>query len=76
MQNFVAGGTGALGRPLIAELLAQGHTLVALTGDSEKTQALVERWKHARGDGERAGRRQPAACANLAGRPRNLRPAQ
>ena len=31
MKIFVAGGTGAIGRPLIAELLAKGHALVALT---------------------------------------------
>src|SRR5919106_5018998 len=42
MKIFVAGGTGAIGRPLIAELLAKGHTLVALTRASEKAQALVE----------------------------------
>ena len=42
MKIFVAGGTGAIGRPLIAELLAKGHSLVALTRTAEKTQALVE----------------------------------
>ena len=42
MKIFVAGGTGAIGRPLIAKLLAKGHALVALTRASEKTQALVE----------------------------------
>ncbi|HME87739.1 MAG TPA: NAD(P)-dependent oxidoreductase [Chthoniobacterales bacterium] len=42
MKIFVAGGTGAIGRPLIAELLAQGHALVALTRSSEKAQALAE----------------------------------
>ena len=31
MKIFVAGGTGAIGRPVIAELLAKGHALVALT---------------------------------------------
>ena len=31
MKIFVAGGTGAIGRPLIAELLAKGHALVART---------------------------------------------
>ena len=31
MKIFVAGGTGAIGRPLIAKLLAKGHALVALT---------------------------------------------
>jgi nucleoside-diphosphate-sugar epimerase len=42
MKIFIAGGTGAIGRPLIAELLAEGHTVVALTRSSEKAQALVE----------------------------------
>src|SRR5262245_62228437 len=42
MKVLVAGGTGAIGRPLIAKLLAKGHTLVALTRGSEKTQALVK----------------------------------
>ena len=42
MKIFVAGGTGAIGRPLIAELLAKGHVPVALTRSPEKAQALVE----------------------------------
>ena len=42
MKIFVAGGTGAIGRPLIAELLAKGHALIALTRSPEKAQALVE----------------------------------
>src|SRR4030095_14898418 len=42
MKIFVAGGTGAVGRPLIAELLAKGHALVALTRSPDKAQALVE----------------------------------
>ena len=42
MKIFLAGGTGAIGRPLIAELLARGHDLVALTRSAEKSQALVE----------------------------------
>src|SRR4026207_1052741 len=42
MKIFVAGGTGVIGRPLIAELLAKGHALVALTRSPEKAQALVE----------------------------------
>ncbi|HEX7315648.1 MAG TPA: NAD(P)-dependent oxidoreductase [Pyrinomonadaceae bacterium] len=41
MRIFVAGGTGAIGRPLIAELLAKGHALVALTRSPEKARALV-----------------------------------
>ena len=43
MKIFVAGGTGAIGRPLFAQLLAKGHTLVALTRSPEKAQALVEK---------------------------------
>jgi uncharacterized protein YbjT (DUF2867 family) len=31
MKIFVAGGTGAVGRPLLAQLLANGHDIVALT---------------------------------------------
>ena len=31
-----------MGRPLIAELLAKGHALVALTRSPVKAQALVE----------------------------------
>jgi NAD(P)-dependent dehydrogenase (short-subunit alcohol dehydrogenase family) len=42
MKIFVAGGTGAIGRPLIAQLLAKGHALVALTRSPEKAQSLVE----------------------------------
>lgn len=42
MKVFIAGGTGAIGRPLIAELLAKGHDLVALTRSNDKAQAL---WK-------------------------------
>src|SRR5262249_26809459 len=42
MKIFVAGGTGAIGRPLTAELLAKGHAVVALTRSPEKAQALVE----------------------------------
>jgi nucleoside-diphosphate-sugar epimerase len=42
MKIFVAGGTGAIGRPLIAELVAKGHAFVALTRSSEKAQALAK----------------------------------
>ncbi|MEH1851188.1 MAG: NAD-dependent epimerase/dehydratase family protein [Nostoc sp.] len=31
MKIFVAGATGAIGRPLITQLLAQGHEVAALT---------------------------------------------
>lgn len=42
MKILVAGGTGAIGRPLTAELLAKGHDVVALTRSPEKSQALLE----------------------------------
>lgn len=42
MKVFVAGATGAIGRPLIAQLLAKGHDVVALTRSSERAKALVE----------------------------------
>lgn len=42
MKIFVAGGTGAIGRPLIARLLAKGHSVVALTRSPEKAQALAK----------------------------------
>ncbi len=42
MKIFVAGGTGAIGRPLIAELLTKGHSVVALTRSPEKAHALSE----------------------------------
>ncbi|WP_375514027.1 NAD-dependent epimerase/dehydratase family protein [uncultured Nostoc sp.] len=42
MKIFVAGATGVIGRPLIAQLLAKGHDVVALTRSSENTQTLAE----------------------------------
>jgi nucleoside-diphosphate-sugar epimerase len=43
MKFFVAGGTGAIGRPLVAKLLAKGHTVVALTRSAEDAAALIEK---------------------------------
>ena len=40
MNIFIAGATGAIGRPLIAQLLARGHRVIALTRSREKAQAL------------------------------------
>ena len=42
MKILVAGGTGAIGRPLIAALRAKGHDVVALTRSPEKARALAE----------------------------------
>ena len=43
MKFFVAGATGVIGRPLTAELLAKGHTVVALTRSPKEAPALMER---------------------------------
>ncbi len=42
MKIFVAGGTGAIGRPLIEQLIVKGHSVAALTRSTEKAQALVK----------------------------------
>lgn len=41
MKIFVAGGTGAIGRPLLNQLLTKGHQVVALTRTQERAQSLV-----------------------------------
>lgn len=43
MKFFIAGGTGAIGRPLTRELLARGHSIVALTRSPDGAKALAER---------------------------------
>ena len=42
MRIFVAGSTGAIGRPLVAQLLAKGHDVIALTRSSEKAKTLAQ----------------------------------
>jgi nucleoside-diphosphate-sugar epimerase len=42
MKIFVAGGTGAIGRPLLAKLLANEHKVVALTRSTEEARILSE----------------------------------
>jgi 2-alkyl-3-oxoalkanoate reductase len=42
MKIFVAGSTGAIGRPLISQLLKNGYDVVALTRTVEKAQALAK----------------------------------
>ena len=42
MRIFVAGATGAIGRPLIGQLLAKGHDVVTLTRSPEKARTLAE----------------------------------
>jgi 2-alkyl-3-oxoalkanoate reductase len=42
MKIFVAGATGAIGRPLIKQLQALGHHITALTRSPEKARTLNE----------------------------------
>jgi nucleoside-diphosphate-sugar epimerase len=42
MKVFVAGASGALGRPLVAELVARGHEVVAMTSTDSKRPMLEE----------------------------------
>jgi 2-alkyl-3-oxoalkanoate reductase len=41
MKIFVAGATGAIGRPLIAQLMMEGYDVIALTRSPEKAQSLA-----------------------------------
>jgi len=41
MKIFVAGATGAIGRPLLDQLLARGHDVIALTRSPERARSLV-----------------------------------
>lgn len=41
MKVLVVGATGAIGRPLVAQLLAKGHDVVALTRSPEKARNLA-----------------------------------
>ena len=41
MKVFIAGGSGALGKPLITQLHAAGHEVVAMTRSPSKTAALA-----------------------------------
>jgi nucleoside-diphosphate-sugar epimerase len=40
MRVFVAGATGAIGRPLVAQLLAAGHEVTGMTRSPERAEAL------------------------------------
>jgi len=41
MRVFVAGATGAIGRPLVAQLLAAGHEVVGMTRSPERAAAIA-----------------------------------
>jgi nucleoside-diphosphate-sugar epimerase len=43
MRVFVAGASGAIGRPLVARLLADGHEVVGTTRDEGRARVLRER---------------------------------
>ena len=40
MRVFVAGASGAIGQPLIAELLKQGHSVVGMTTNETRAKQL------------------------------------
>jgi nucleoside-diphosphate-sugar epimerase len=40
VRIFLAGATGAIGRPLVARLLAEGHTVVGTTRDARRAEDL------------------------------------
>lgn len=42
MKVFVAGATGAIGKPLVAKLIENGHEVVAMTRSPGKAPALLE----------------------------------
>ena len=42
MNVFVAGASGAIGRPLIAELVRRGHTVTGMTRSDAGTRALAD----------------------------------
>ena len=42
MRVFVAGASGAIGRPLIAELLRQGHVVTGMTRSEAGARLLAE----------------------------------
>jgi nucleoside-diphosphate-sugar epimerase len=47
LRVFVAGATGALGRPLTRALVARGHTVIGLTRDAARTQLIEADGGHA-----------------------------
>ena len=42
MRVFVAGASGAIGEPLIAELLRQGHSVVGMTSNPARAKVLED----------------------------------
>lgn len=48
MRVFVAGASGAVGEPLIAELLKRGHSVVGMTTNETRARNLVRQGAEAR----------------------------
>ena len=42
MNIFVAGASGAIGQPLIAALVRQGHRVTGMARDTAHTQQLID----------------------------------
>src|SRR5918993_3319719 len=42
MNVFVAGGSGAIGRPLVAELVRRGHAVIGMTRSDAGARALAD----------------------------------
>ena len=58
MKVFVAGATGALGRPLVKQLVERGHEVTGMTRSESKTELLRELGAKPGGRGRpRPGRR-------------------
>ena len=55
MKVFVAGATGAIGRPLIAELVRRGHAVTGMTRSEASARGLEGTWRGRRAGG-RTGR--------------------
>lgn len=55
MQIVITGATGLIGKPLCAALLADGHTIIALTRNPEQTRQAPAQVKLIRWDGHTPG---------------------
>ena len=49
MKVFVAGATGAVGQPLVPQLVARGHEVVGMTSKHENVDVVYSRYRR-RGD--------------------------
>jgi len=47
MKIFVAGASGAIGQPIIAELIRQGHTVTGIARSAERLQGIKKLGAHA-----------------------------